>query len=120
LESLSHSLLYAAAAASLAVAFGLAIAYLRERRLSVLAGPLAFLAMSPFVIPGIVLAIGFYAAYGPRPLALNGTAAILVLAFTVRFLPIAYSNCAAMLRTVNPEMEEAGRILGSGRPAILR
>ena len=36
---------------------------------------LAFLCMAPFVIPGIVLAIGFYAAYAPPPLALYGTGA---------------------------------------------
>ena len=48
--------------------------------------------MAPFVIPGIVLAIGFYAAYAPPPLALYGTALILILAFTTRFLPIAYAN----------------------------
>ena len=32
-----------------------------------------FLAMAPFVIPGIVLAIGFYAAYTRPPLVLYGT-----------------------------------------------
>ena len=32
-----------------------------------------------------------------------------------RFLPIAYANAAAAMGTVHPEMEEAARILGSGR-----
>ena len=36
--------------------------------------------MAPFVVPGIVLAIAFYAAYAPPPLALYGTATILILA----------------------------------------
>ena len=76
---------------------------------------LTFLCMAPFVIPGIVLAIGFYAAYAPPPLALYGTAAILILAYTTRFLPIAYVNCAAACARINPEMEEAVRILGGGR-----
>ena len=55
-------------------------------------GVLSFLCLAPFVVPGIVLAIGFYAAYASRPLALYGTAAIMILAFTTRFLPIAYAN----------------------------
>ena len=76
---------------------------------------LAFLCMAPFVIPGIVLAIGFYAAYAPPPLALYGTATILILGFTTRFLPIAYTSSAAGMRSINPEMEEAVRILGGGR-----
>ena len=76
---------------------------------------LSLLCMAPLVIPGIVLAIGFYAAYAPPPVALYGTAAILILGYTTRFLPIAYVNCAASLRALNPEMEEAVRILGGGR-----
>ncbi len=119
-KSIEHSLVYAALAASLAVAFGLTIAYIAQRRLTPIAPVLVFLAMAPFVIPGIVLAIGFYAAYGPPPLSLNGTATILILAFAVRFLPIAYANCAAAMRSINPEMEEAGRIFGSTRAAVLR
>src|SRR3546814_3604779 len=76
--------------------------------------------MAPFVIPGIVMAIGFYAAYASPPVALYGTAALMILAFTARFLPIAYANCAAAVRTVHPEMEEAVRILGGGRLRAIR
>jgi iron(III) transport system permease protein len=68
----------------------------------------------------MVLAIGFYAAYAPPPLALAGTASILVLAFVTRFLPIAYSNASAAIRGVNPEMEEAVMILGGSRLLAIR
>ena len=79
-------------------------------------GVLGFLAMAPFVIPGIVLAIGFYAAYAPPPLALYGTALILILAFTTRFLPIALRQQRRGASAASiPEMEEAVRILGGGR-----
>jgi iron(III) transport system permease protein len=71
--------------------------------------------MAPLVIPGIVMAIGFYSAWSPPPLALYGTAAILIFAYTTRFLPIAFVNCAAGLRALNPEMEDAVRILGGSR-----
>ena len=84
------------------------------------AGVLGFLCIAPFVIPGIVLAIGFYAAYAPPPLALYGTALILILAFTTRFLPIGYVNASAAMRSINPEMEEAVRILGGSRITALR
>jgi iron(III) transport system permease protein len=76
--------------------------------------------MAPFVIPGIVLAIGFYAAYAPPPFSLYGTATILILAFTTRFLPIGYANASAAMRSINPEMEEAVRILGGGRLVAVR
>ena len=91
-----------------------------NRRLLPWSGVLAFLCMAPFVIPGIVLAIGFYAAYAPPPMALYGTAALVVLAFTTRFLPIAYTKSDAAMRSINPEMEEAVRILGGRRLTALR
>ncbi|MBI3515668.1 MAG: ABC transporter permease subunit, partial [Proteobacteria bacterium] len=114
-QTMLNSFTYSAAAACLAVALGLAVAYVVDRRLVRFGHVLTLLATAPFVIPGIVLAIGFYAAYAAPPFALYGTAAILVLAFTTRFLPIAYVNCLAAVRAINPEMEEAVRILGGGR-----
>jgi iron(III) transport system permease protein len=67
-----------------------------------------------------VLAIGFYAAYAPPPLALYGTAWLLILAFTTRFLPIGYVNAGSAIRSLNPEMEEAVRVLGGSRLLALR
>src|SRR4029450_4895145 len=81
---------------------------------------LTYVAMAPFVIPGIVLAIGFYAAYTTKPLILYGTAWILILAFATRFLPIAYTNSDAAIRAINPELEDAARILGGSPGLALR
>ncbi|HEY0419654.1 MAG TPA: iron ABC transporter permease [Acetobacteraceae bacterium] len=119
-QSVVNSFLYAAAAACLAIALSLAIAYIVARKLLPFSGVLAFLCMAPFVVPGIVLAIAFYAAYAPPPLALYGTASIIILAFTTRFLPIGFANASAAIRGINPEMEEAVRILGGGRLLAIR
>ena len=115
-----NSFTYAAAAACIAIVLGLSIAYIVSRRLLPFAGVLSFLAMAPFVVPGIVLAIAFYAAYAPPPFTLYGTATILILAFATRFLPIGYANADAAIRSINPEMEEAVRILGGGRLVAIR
>ncbi len=90
------------------------------RRLVPFADGLGFLCVAPFVIPGVVLAIGFYSAYAPPPLALYGTAWLLILAFTTRFLPIGYVNANAAIRSLNPEMEEAVRVLGGNRMTAIR
>jgi len=119
-RSVVNSFTYAAAAACIGIGLALAIAYIVSRRLLPFARVLSFVAMAPFVVPGIVLAIAFYAAYAPPPLALYGTAAILILAFATRFLPIGYANADAAIRGVNPEMEEAVRILGGGRLLAIR
>jgi len=119
-QSVFNSFTYAAATACLAIAIALFIAFIAVRRMVPFARVLSFLCMAPFVIPGIVLAIGFYAAYASPPLSLYGTAWILILAFTTRFLPIAYANAEAAVRSLNPEMEEAVRILGGSRLTALR
>lgn len=115
-----HTFVYGATSAALALVLALCLAYIVHRRLVPLGGVLSYIAMAPFVIPGIVLAIGFYAAYTAPPLVLYGTAWILILAFTTRFLPIAYANSDAALRSVNPELEDAVRILGGGRLLAMR
>ena len=114
-QTIWHSFAYSAAAACLAIVLALTVAYLVSRRVGPGTRILTVLCMAPLVIPGIVLAIGFYSAWSPPPLALYGTAAILVLGYTTRFLPIAYVNCMAGLRSLNPEMEDAVRILGGSR-----
>ena len=118
--SVWHSFLYGGAAATMGAIVTLGVAYIVTRRLVPFAEVLGFLCVAPFVIPGVVLAIGFYAAYAPPPLALYGTSLIMILAFTTRFLPIGYVNASSALRSLNPEMEEAVRVLGGSQLTALR
>lgn len=113
---------YAGTAAFIAITLALCVAYIVNRELvsKKVGNVLSFLTMAPFVIPGIVLAIGFYAAYTRPPLLLYGTAWILILAFATRFLPIAYANSYAAIRSINPELEDAVRILGGTRFTAIR
>ena len=117
-----NTFMYAGAASVIAITLALCVAYIVNRQLvgKHVGHLLAFLTMAPFVIPGIVLAIGFYAAYTNPPLLLYGTAWILILAFATRFLPIAYVNCSAAIRSINPELEDAVRILGGTRFTAIR
>ena len=117
-----HTFLYAGTASALAVVLALSVAYVVNRGLvsKQVGNVLGFLTMAPFVVPGIVLAIGFYAAYTRPPLLLYGTAWILILAFATRFLPIAYVNSGAAIRSINPELEDAVRVLGGSRFAAIR
>jgi len=114
-QAIVNTFLYAGASAFVAIGLSLAAAYVVSRRLVRWSNSLDLLCMAPLVIPGIVLAIGFYSAYAAPPFALYGSAVIMILAFTVRFLPIAYTSTSAGLRSINPEVEEAVRILGGSR-----
>jgi iron(III) transport system permease protein len=118
--SIVNSFEYAGAAATIALLLAVGVAYVVSRRLVRFGNLLGVLCMTPFVIPGIVLAIAFYGAYAPPPFSLYGTGLIMILAFTTRFLPVAYSATTSSIRSINPEMEEAVRILGGGRWLAIR
>jgi iron(III) transport system permease protein len=95
------------------------LAYITNRRLVVGHQFLAFLALAPVVIPGVVLAVGLFIAYTRPPFLLYGTLWILFLAYLTKEMPVGYSQSDATFRGIHPELEEAGRILGAGRLRVL-
>jgi iron(III) transport system permease protein len=118
-QAVWNTLLYSVLTALLAVTVALVVVYANQRRLVPGAALLQTICTLPFAVPGIVLAVAFYATFAPPPFALYGTGAILVLAFLIRNLPIAVVQASASLRSLNPEMEDAARILGASRLGTL-
>ena len=96
------------------------LAYVATRRLVVGHQAVAFLALAPIVIPGVVLAVALFIAYTRPPFVLYGTLAILFVAYLTKELPTGYAQSDATFRGIPAELEDAGRILGAGRLRILR
>ncbi|MGH7314002.1 MAG: ABC transporter permease, partial [Candidatus Rokuibacteriota bacterium] len=96
------------------------LAYVTNRRLIVGHQALAFLALAPIVIPGVVLAVGLFIAYTRPPFLLYGTLWILFVAYVTKEMPVGYSQADATFKGVHAELEDAGRILGAGRLRVLR
>ena len=111
--AIQNSFLFSAISATLAMAIALIIAYLVNRRLVPWHQVLGFLPMLPIAIPGVVIAVGIFAAYTRPPLVLYGTAVIMIVAFTTRFLPVAFTNANTSIISINPELELAARNLGA-------
>jgi len=107
-------------AATCGTALALVIAYLTAR--AAISGHrlLAFLATAPIAIPGIVLGVGLFLAYTRGPVVLYGTLWILLIAYVTIELPAAYQQLQSAFRSLSPELEEAGRILGASRLRTLR
>jgi iron(III) transport system permease protein len=118
--ALLNTVLYAGTTALVCVTMGIGVAYATTRRITPWPHVVQFLAMAPVAVPGLILAIGLYAAYAGPPFSLYGLGTLIVVAFTTRFLPIAVAASAAGVRALNPELEEAVRILGGGRLVVLR
>ena len=112
--AISNTVAFGAGAATLCVLLGFTVAYLGERRDSRMARLLTILTTTPLVLPGIILGVGMFAAFSRPPLLLAGTGLILVIAFWGRFMPIALQNIQPAVASINPELEQASRILGAG------
>jgi iron(III) transport system permease protein len=96
------------------------IAYITNRQLFRGARYLTFFALAPLVIPGIVLAVGLFIAYTRPPIILYGTIWILFVAYLTKEMPIGFSQAETTFKSIHPELEDAGRILGSNRLRILK
>lgn len=118
-SAIVNTVLYSGATALLCVLIGICVAYATQRRITPWPSVVQFLALAPVAVPGIILAIGLYAAYAGPPFSFYGLGLLIVIAFTTRFLPIAVTACGAAVRSLNPELEEAVRVLGGGRLLVL-
>ncbi len=114
-SAIVNTLELATVTATLAALLMGAIAYVAQRRLVAGAPALAFLAMAPLAIPGIVLSIGLFKAYSRPPVLLYGTIWLIFVAYLTKYLPIAYTACHAALQTVHVDLEDAARMLGANR-----
>jgi iron(III) transport system permease protein len=111
--ALWNTVLLAVMAATAGTVLAALISYITQRRLVRGHHVLTFLATTPLAIPGIVLAVGLFAAYSHEPLLLYGTLWILFLAYLTKYLPIAFQTSNAALMSIHPELEESARILGA-------
>jgi len=114
-DVLRNTLITGVSAATLGAAFSVVIAYLTARKAVPGHRFLGFLATAPAAIPGIVLGVALFIAYTRPPFQLYGTLWILLLAFLTIEMPPAYQQMQAAFRGLNPELEDASRILGAGR-----
>lgn len=114
-ESIVNTLELGVMSACVGAALAALLAYVARRKLILGHQLVSFLALAPIVIPGVVLAVALFIAYTRPPLLLYGTLWILFLAYVTKEMPVGYSQADATFRTIPPDLEEAGRILGAGR-----
>jgi putative spermidine/putrescine transport system permease protein len=90
----------------------LVVITLRLPRLRALVEALALL---PFVIPGVILALGLFGLYGSPPFALTGGPAVLVVAYVITALPLMVRSIDNALTAVDARgLCEAAESLGAG------
>lgn len=108
------------ATVAITVAGGL-ISYIIVRRETPLSGILDTVLMVPYVVPGVVMAIGFLLTFNQGHFDLIGTGSIIVLILFIRRLPYGVRATSSVLRQIKPSIEEAAISLGaSPAKAFLR
>jgi iron(III) transport system permease protein len=107
-----NSLLVAAFAATLATGLAFAPAYLAVRYPQPVGRLLARVSKAGYVLPGLIAGLALVLLFNRWVPVLYGTVVMLVLAFTVRFLPQAIASTEAALQATSPTLESAARTMG--------
>ena len=89
------------------------ISYVVVRRETPLSGLLDSVLMVPYVVPGVVMAIGFLLTFNTGAFDLVGTGSIIVLILFIRRLPYGVRATSSVLRQIKPSIEEAAISLGA-------
>lgn len=115
-----NSVLVSAPAAALGAIAALAVAALAVRHPDRVTRLLERASHAGYALPGILVALSlvFFATRLAPPL--YQTAALLVFALTIHYLPLGIGPIGASLVQVSPRIEEAARGLGRGRAEVLR
>ena len=118
--------------APLTAAIGLLTAWLLTRQNFKGKRAFEFGTMLSFAIPGTVIGVSYVIAFNVPPIELTGTAAILVICFVFRNMPVGVRSGIASLSQIDKSLDEASLTLGANswttfrhitlpliRPAIL-
>jgi ABC-type Fe3+ transport system permease subunit/DNA-binding beta-propeller fold protein YncE len=130
-----NSLSLAAASATAVIALGLAAGVHRTLRNSAFGFPSVFgfrisdfcldlcrwLAWLPFLLPGVLLGIGLIVLLNRPWLGfLYQSAAIVILAFVIRYLALGWNAAARAFQTVDRDLTDIARLDGASRWQMLR
>ncbi len=118
--SIVRSLQYAVLAGVAGSIIGILLSYILERKKIAGYQVLDFVATLPFMIPGPFLGIGYVLAFHDYPLALTGTAFIVIVNCIYRQLPIGTKAGTAVLSQLNPQVENGARDLGAGELRVFK
>ncbi len=112
-ESVLDTLAIAGLSTPLAGTLGMVIAFLVVRKQFWGRKFMEFSSMLSFALPGTVVGIGYILAFNQHPLYLTGTLLILLLNFIFRYLPVGVQGGVAVLKQIDPSIEEAAIDLGA-------
>ena len=113
LKPLKNALVLAAIATPIGGLLGMAIAFLSVRKQFPGKKYMNLASLLTFALPGTVIGISYILAFNQKPFLLTGTAAILVILFVFRNIPVGIEGGISALMQIDPSIEEASTSLGA-------
>src|SRR5262245_41964882 len=118
--SLTTTMLIATIAAPLTAGVGLLTAWLLSRQDFAGKRAFEFGTLLSFAIPGTVVGISYILAFNVPPIEITGTAAILIICFVFRNMPVGVRAGIATLSQIDKSLDEASHTLGARSATTLR
>lgn len=110
---IANSLVVSALAAVAALVLSASLAYFSSRKTGVLSRLVELASFLPLAFPTIVLGVGMLWALAYSPVPIYGTIWALVLAYSVRYVPIATRFLSGPVLQIGRELDDMSRICGA-------
>jgi iron(III) transport system permease protein len=94
--------------------YGIVVGYLVGRTRFAGRKAMEVISMLNYALPGTIVGIAYLLAFNDKPLALTGTATIIIACYVFRYSPTGIRTTIALLRQIDTSMEEASASLGAG------
>jgi iron(III) transport system permease protein len=114
LPAIKDTLIIALVGMPLGGLYGIVVGYLVGRSKFVGRGAMEIVSLLNYALPGTIVGIAYLVAFNDKPIALTGTAAILIACYVFRYSPTGIRTTVALLKQIDKGMEEASASLGAG------
>ncbi len=120
LPAIEDTLIIAAIGMPLGGLYGVVVGYLVSRGRSWNMRAMELVSMINYALPGTIVGIGYLIAFNNRPIALTGTATIIIACYIFRYSPAGIRTSIALLQQIDRSIEEASLSLGAGSVTTFR
>jgi iron(III) transport system permease protein len=120
LKAIRDTLLIAGVGMPLGGLYGILIGYLVSRKVFPGRQAMEIVSMINYALPGTIVGIAYLIAFNDPPIALTGTALIIVACYVFRYSPTGIRATVALLQQIDRSLEEASEGLGATSATTFR
>jgi iron(III) transport system permease protein len=120
LPAIKDTLIIALIGMPLGGLYGIVAGYLVGRTAFIGRRAMELVSMLNYALPGTIVGIAYLLAFNDEPIALTGTAAIIIACYVFRYSPIGIRTTIALLQQIDGSMEEASASLGASHLTTFR